>query len=52
MTILLNEKEIITAIAQFYRIKEEYIKADDEGNYDITLPENAQITIALLKGGK
>ena len=48
MKILLNEKEVIKAIAKFYNVDESFV-VYDEGNYDIDLPNNAQITMVILK---
>lgn len=49
MNILLSEKEVIKAISEFYRVDEKYITTDGEGNYDISLPDNTQIVITILK---
>lgn len=49
MNILLSEKEVMKAISDYYRIEEKYVTNDGDGNYDIQLPDNAQITITILK---
>jgi hypothetical protein len=52
MKILLNEKEVIKAIAKFYNIKEEFVSIDEDGFYDLDLPEGSQITVTVFKEGK
>ncbi len=49
MRILLSESEVAKTIATFYKIKEEYVKTDDEGYYQIDLPNETQITIVNFK---
>ncbi len=49
MIILLSENDVLKAISSFYKVKEEYIKKDEEGYFDLHLPDDAQITIVSFK---
>ena len=49
MRILLTEKDVIKAISNFYKVKEEYIKKVEEGYFDLHLPDDVQITIVSFK---
>ena len=52
MKILLNEKEVIKAIAKFYNVDESFVVYDEDGFYDLDLPEGSQITVTVFKEGK
>lgn len=49
MKVLLSEKDVIKSISVFYKVKEECVKKDEEGYFDLHLPEDAQITIVSFK---
>ena len=49
MDILLTKKEVVKAISDFYKISENMVEIDEDNNYNISLPDNAQLTIFVPK---
>ena len=49
MDILLTKKEVVKSISDFYKIDENMVEIDEDNNYNISLPDNAQLTIFIPK---